>query len=364
MSLPAQHVPLERVLVVRLGSMGDIIHTLPAVATLREALPQATIGWVVEDRWVELLSSRGEIAKPRGPGKPLVDDIHAVSTRAWRKSLASRKTWSEIRAATRQLRAGNYQLAIDFQGAIRSAAIAILSRARVRVGFSSPREKPATLLYTQTVRARSRHVLQQNLELVREVCLGAESVERAELPADYGTELWADREVERRGLQNGFALINPGAGWRAKQWPAERYSQVACGLAELGLRSLINCGPGENALAREVEAKSGGVAQGLTCGITELIAITCRARLFIGGDTGPTHLAAALGVPVVALFGPTDPERNGPYGTQSVVLRSHASLTTYTHAPKPDPGLLTITPDEVLSAARHLLLECCQQEAR
>jgi heptosyltransferase-1 len=152
-----------------------------------------------------------------------------------------------------------------------------------------------------------------------------------------------------------LAMINPGAGWGAKQWPAERYGEVARVLASDGMIPLINFGPGEEELANQVVAASGSKAVAISCSLGELIALTRRARLFIGGDTGPLHLAAALQVPVVAIFGPTDPARNGPYGTKSIVLRDPASRTSLSHTSAPDPGLLRITADAVIAAARTLL---------
>ena len=122
---------------------------------------------------------------------------------------------------------------------------------------------------------------------------------------------------------------------------------------------MINFGPGEEDLMRAVESASGGTAQGIACSLTELIALTRRARLFIGGDTGPMHLAAALGIPVVAIFGPTNPARNGPFGTRNVVLRSPSSPTTHTRRSQPDPGMLEISSDEVVAAARTLLRNDC-----
>jgi len=151
------------------------------------------------------------------------------------------------------------------------------------------------------------------------------------------------------------AILNPGAGWGAKQWPSERYGDVAQALARQGLRPIINFGPREEALAKVAEAASAGTAQALSFSVGELIALTRRARLFIGGDTGPMHLAAALHVPIVALFGPTDPERNGPYRTPSLVLRNPASATNLSHRMEPDKGLLAITTEEVVAAATQLL---------
>src|SRR5437763_537804 len=155
--------------------------------------------------------------------------------------------------------------------------------------------------------------------------------------------------------QRNIAILNPGAGWAAKQWPAERYGEVARGLASDGMLSVINFGPGEEELARAAEAASGGSATSISCSISELTALTRRARLLIGGDTGPLHLAAALKVPVVALFGPTDPARTGPFGSRAVPLRNPESKTTFSHHRNPDAGLLKISVEDTVAAARWLL---------
>ena len=152
-----------------------------------------------------------------------------------------------------------------------------------------------------------------------------------------------------------FVIVNPGAGWGAKRWPAARYGLVARGLAELGVQSLVNYGPGEDELAREAEAASEGAAKPVRCSISELVALTRRAKLFVGGDTGPLHLAAAMRVPVVAIFGPTDPARNGPYATRSVVLRNPDSVTSHARRAQADEGMLEIGVEEVVAAAERLL---------
>jgi heptosyltransferase-1 len=179
-----------------------------------------------------------------------------------------------------------------------------------------------------------------------------------EFPRDITAEEQCERQLHDRDIKR-FAVLNPGAGWGAKQWPAERYGYVAKRLAEDGFKSLINFGPGEQDLAKTVEAASGGAAEGISCSITELIALTRRASLFIGGDTGPMHLAAALKIPVVAIFGPTNPARNGPFDTESIILRSPASPTTHSRRSQPDQGLLQISSDEVLAAARAILRKPC-----
>ena len=395
--------------------MGDIIHTLPAVAALRRAFPGATIGWAVEQRWASLLSSGAALAGPRSPEKPLVDMVHTVDTLAWRSALFSGETWREFRNALGQLREVRYDIAIDFQGAWKSAILAQLSRVPRRIGFMQPREKPATLFYTQQVAARGRHIVEQNLSLGAAVAPplsrpGEPAPMRNEwarqgggvpqplygtptqhdelcfpLPRDPAAERAIEQQLHAHGLHS-FALVNPGAGWGAKCWPAERYAEVVRALAVHGLRAIVNFGPGEEQLARDVEraanavsnpvappassvapplsravfAGQGGdvpVALAMSTTVAELIALCRRARICIGGDTGPVHLAAAVGVPVVALFGPTDPARNRPYSHRAIVLRSERSRTTTSHLKDPEAGLLQITAAEVIAAARHLLAQ-------
>jgi len=353
------------ILIVRLGSMGDVIHVLLAVHVLRDALPNAFIGWAIEERWRGLLAATPagpQGCDQRGPHQPLVDAIHPVNTLAWRSAPFSDETWSEIAAARRNLRARKYDVAIDFQGAVKSALIAAASGAERVIGFERPRERPAGLWYTHTVETTSAHVVGQNVELVRSIP-GVDRTRRYAsitssppdfLPHDPAAERACDDELRRRGIGD-FAILNPGAGWGAKQWPPESYGAVAAALRDMSLTSVVNYGPGEDALAHSVERASHGAAQAFPLSLPELIALTRRARLFIGGDTGPTHLAAALHVPVVALFGPTDPARNGPFATRSLVLRSGSSRTSYSHRRQSDEGLLSLTPEDVIAAARSLL---------
>jgi heptosyltransferase-1 len=347
----------KRLLIVRLGSMGDIIHTLPAATALRKTFPEAMIGWIVEERWAELLCALPTPRSgPRSAQRPLVDKLHTVNTKVWRKSPFSAQTWEQIAAGLSELRAPRYEVAVDFQGAIRSALIARSSGAPVIYGFAQPRENPASMFYSRRIIARGGHIVEQNLSLADAVTQTQVPMPAIEFPRSDEAERECEVWLRQRGITR-FAILNPGAGWGAKRWPAERYGEVAQQLAEDGLKSLINHGPGEEELARVVEATCAGAAMGINCSLTQLIALTRLARLFIGGDTGPMHLAAALGVPVVAIFGPTNPERNGPFATRSVVLRSPSSPTTHARRAEPDPGLLEITSAQVLNAARQLLRE-------
>jgi heptosyltransferase-1 len=352
----AQNTKIERLLIVRLSAMGDVIHTLPAVHFLRQSFPQAFIGWLIEERWAELLCAPGSPRRgPRSSLRPLVDEVHTVNLKAWEKSLFSISTLQHAARVWNDVRDAGYDAAVDLQGAMRSAVLARLSGARVVYGAAEPRESPASLWYTRKVVARGRHVVEQNLSVAE-----AMARDRAQrLPVELPHDPQAEGRIERRLAELGvgkFAILNPGAGWGAKRWPAERYGEVARQLADLGVGSILNYGPGEEELVRAAESASGGTARAMSCSISELIALTRRARLFIGGDTGPMHLAAALRVPVVAIFGPTDPARNGPYGTRSIVLRSAESVTSHARRADPDEGLLAIGGDAVVSAARELIV--------
>lgn len=352
-----QQKPADRILIVRLGAMGDIIHGLPAVAALRAAFPEARLGWLIEERWAELLCTLPTPRSgPRSPQRPLVHRIHSVNTKQWRAAPFSVATWERIAAALSDLRAERYDVAIDLQGGVRSSLLARWCGAPVIYGFAQPRENLASMFYTRQVIACGDHVVEQNLSLAQALAGRPITVVPVDLPHDAGAEQECGRWLKERGVEE-FILLNPGAGWGAKQWPAERYAQVAKRLAESGVKSIVNFGPGEADIARAVETTSGDTAVAFTGSITQLIALIRRAGLFIGGDTGPMHLSAALSVPVVGIFGPTNPTRNGPFGTRNIVLRSSSSTTSYTHVAEPDSGLLDITPEQVVAAARQLLKE-------
>ena len=344
----------DSVLVVRFGAMGDVIHTLAAVTALRSASSNMRIGWIIEDRWSELLCARNtSVSGPLSPQRPIADFVQVVDTKRWRKSPFSHETKHQAGRALRELRAQHYEVAGDFQGALKSALFARLSGAKKVFGFQHPREAPARIFYQCRVEARGAHVIEQYHSLAEAVAGRPLPHCEALLPSNEEAE--AKIEKKLAALGKDFVLINPGAGWRSKQWPVQRYGEVAQALSLGGLTPLINFGPGEQELALEVQAASKGVSKPISCSISELIALTRRAKLFIGGDTGPLHLAAALRVPVVAIFGPTDPARNGPYGSKSVVVRNPSSNTSWSHTSAPDPGLLAISVEEVISAARDLL---------
>jgi heptosyltransferase-1 len=336
-----------RVLIMRLGAMGDILHALPAVAALRQAHQRLYLGWAVEPRWRALLES--------GDDKPLVDRIHLVKAKEWARAPLGRETLREIGALRSSLRAEGYDLCIDLQGAVRSALAGRLAGAARMVGEDQPREWAARWLFGERVATQGVHVIEQAVD----VCAAAAGEKLAPvlppLPVDRAAETWA-YEVLRQA-RGPVVLISPGAGWGAKRWPAERYGAVAGALSRQGCTVLVNAGPQEQAIAAEVVRASGGVAGAPEFTLERLIALTRRVCLVIAGDTGPLHLACALAKPVVGIYGPTDPARNGPFGVPFRVLRHPESKRDHTRHAEPEAGLLTITPDQVTAAAMELLGE-------
>jgi heptosyltransferase I len=345
-----------RLLVVRLGAMGDILHALPAVTALRKAHPEWGIDWVVEPRWRALLAaSDSEHDTERNPRQPLVDQLHLAPTKEWRKAPLSPETLHEIRTLRKTLMGGDYDAVLDLQGAVRSAVLGRMAGCQRLIGEAEPREWPAHWLFTERVETRGAHVIEQDIELATAVAGDELAPVQPWLPVDPASEAWADEILSPSGPR--AALINPGAGWGAKRWPVERYAAVAHGLIGRGLRVLVNAGPGEEQLAESITQATGGAARSLTCSLAKLIALTRRVALVIAGDTGPLHLACALGRPVVGIYGPTDPSRNGPFGTRFRVLRSPESRRDHTRHAAPEAGLLTIQPEDVLRAATELLAE-------
>jgi len=293
------------ILVVRLSAMGDIIHTLPAVAALKRNHPESRLTWLVEPRWMPLLE-----------GNPFVD--RTVTLR--RQSLGG---LLETRA---ELRRERYEFAVDFQGLIKSAVCAWSAGASRIYGFdaSQVRERAAAWFYSRTTAARSAHIVDRNMELA-----GANDSERV-FPLPPG-------HPEGDLPAGDFVLASPLAGWQAKQWPLDHYEKLGARLKqELGITLLLN-GPPDSGLPHR-------------SGIAGLIHATRRALAVVGVDSGPLHLAAALGKPGIAIFGPTDPARNGPYGGSIRVLRAPGAATTYKRGGEIDPVMREITPDQVFES--------------
>jgi heptosyltransferase I len=338
-----------RLLVVRLGAMGDILHSLPAVTALRQAHPDWVIGWAIEPQWRGLFCAKGD--EPRTPGMPLVDRLHMVPARQWARQPLSAVTWKDVARVRREVRAMRYDVAVEMQGAVRAAMVARWARTGRIVGEAQPREWVARWLFSERVATRGVHVIEQSVELANAIARDHLPIPLPLLPREPAAETSAAQ------LPQPLVLLSPGAGWGAKRWPSERYGGVARRLAQEGCTVVVNRGPAEGNLAQQIAESSGGAATVLPLDLAELIAVTRRAALVIAGDTGPLHLASALGKPVVGIYGPTDPARNGPFHCASRVLRHPESVRDHTRRSEPEAGLLTITAEDVTAAALDLLRE-------
>jgi len=304
------------ILVVRLGAMGDIIHALPAVASWRQSFPQHRITWVVAGKWVQLLE-----------GNPHIDQIMPFDRRG---KGAIYRSW-------RTLRGMRPEIAIDFQGLIQSALIGRAARPRNFIGLSRSqvRESLAAFFYTQQVTAVGPHCVETNLQL--SAAAGATQLtDQAWLPAG---------RPEGELPSGPFVFASPFAGWASKQWPLDRYSLLADALKAEGLPLVVNVPPG---LSNKLAGIPGLMIH--ESGIPGLIDATRRAIAIVGVDSGPMHLAAALGKPGVAIFGPTDPARNGPFHSRLMVLRDPNAKTTYKRNEGIDPSMLAITAGQVKEA--------------
>jgi heptosyltransferase I len=328
-------MPEPRFLVVRLGSMGDIVHTFPAVSALRESFPQAEIVWLTHPRWEFLVEASN-----------LASEVWTVESRS---AASVRETWSRLRKE-------KFQTSIDYQGLFKSAALPFFARIPRRIGFSSAtvREFGVPVLYTDRVRVVTQHIADQNGELSQRVGAASRAGQvQLQIPPEDETSVCT--ELHSKGIEK-YILLNPGGGWASKCWPKERFGELSKRISsDLGIRSVINYGPGEESLASAVCASAGDAKPLPYCGsMGQLMALLKLARCVIGGDTGPLHLADALRTPVVALFGPTNPARNGPYFRPGIVLRAQNVQTTYKRHDAPHPSLLQISVDEVFNAVRRL----------
>jgi ADP-heptose:LPS heptosyltransferase len=379
-------MPEPRFLVVRLGSLGDIVHTFPAVAALRETFPQSAITWLTHPRWETLVRSSS-----------LATDIWAAETRSL----------SSIREIVARIRLENFSTAIDYQGLWKSAALPLFGGVPRRIGFSSQtiREWGVPILYTDRVRCVTTHIAEQNGELSQRA--GARQT-----VAPFTLQISPQDDASVRQLlrdcgMDRYILLSPGGGWRSKCWPPDRFGDLSRQIRDtLGLRCVINYGPGEEALAESIKVASRSADPVAYSGTLEkLMALARNALCVVGGDTGPLHLAVAVGTPSVSIYGPTDPARNGPFPNpalafvearhvapelaqaqtsppypsslcapqelsansgdedpdasetahRNVILRAPTAIRDHSRIDETDPAILKISVDEVFAAVRRIV---------
>jgi heptosyltransferase-1 len=328
----------QRFLIVRLGSLGDVIHGIPVAAALRSAHPDARIDWLVDPRYVDVLNLVPVLSRPIG-----------VNPRGSRATLLG---------VIRDLRRARYDAALDLQGLIKSAVLARAAGAAQTIGLTRAhlRESAASLFYSRRVDPdAARHVVYKNLALLD--ALGI-SHREAQFPLSIPPSPVADAAAARFGHE-GYVLLNPGAAWPNKRWPPDRFGAVAAAIREAAeMRSLVLWGPGEQPLAEAVVAASRGSAElSAPTTISDLFALASRARLVVAGDTGPLHIATAVGATVVALFGPTFPERNGPWSPADISLsRAHACVCHHKRQCRRPPACIDdIAVEEVIEAVQRRL---------
>ena len=326
----------SKFLFVRLGSLGDVIHAIPSAAALRARYPDATIDWLVDPRYVPVLE--------------LVEGLNDAIPVDPRKSIVA------LLGTVRRLRRAGYDAVVDLQGLLKSAVLARGAGARRVIGFGREhlREPAARFFYGEMHDAGSEpHVIRMNLALMR--ALGVENP-RVEFPLKLPRTVTGDMAAAGFGPE-GYALINPGAAWPNKRWPPQRFGALAAEIRErIGVRSLILWGPGEEDIASLVVGASRGAAQlAPRTTIVDIFAIARRAKVMVSGDTGPLHIAAAVGTPVVALFGPTFAERNGPWSSDDITISRAARC--FCHYERKcrllQPCIDDIAVDEVVSAAEY-----------
>jgi heptosyltransferase-1 len=332
-------VAAERIALVKLSSLGDVVHALPVAAALRAGRPAAYLAWLVERRESALLQ-----------GHPALDEVIEIDTRAWRRARGPATAVAAVRAVAalrRRLRAARFDVAIDLQGLLKSGVLTAATGAATRIGFGRGfAREPLSGLFTTTKVSpppQAVHVVDQYLALLEPLGIRRPPVV-FDLPVDDGAEARMDAALAAGGLKprQRLVVVNPGAGRPDKRWPEARFRELTARIrGELGAPVLALWGPGERDAA-EVIAAGGGVLAPPT-DLHELIAVLRRASVVVAADTGPLHVAAALGVPCVGLYGPTSARRNGPYGAGHRTLQSRES------------GMRAIATGAVLDAVASLL---------
>jgi heptosyltransferase I len=317
-----------KILIVKLGSIGDVIHAMPAVKHLRRALPDARIEWIIE-----------RYARPVLDHAQTVDRIIEVDTLRWRRSVFNRATWQEMRETVRHLREVRFDVAFDLQGLWKSAFVAFLANPREVIGGdrNSLREPHASIFYSRRVdrKFQRENVIYEHLKIVGaylQTRFNCGERSSSNFQEDVSVEFdrlygdaergWADEELRRRGW-NDFVIVNPGARWKSKRWPAQNYANLSRRLVkEMGRPVVITVGPEEEELGREILADlADQPVIVLSPGLSRFAALAGRASLFVGPDTGPLHIAAACGTPIVGIFASTDPVRNGPFHPADLVVQ-------------------------------------------
>ncbi len=339
-----------KILIVRLSALGDIVHALPVLAAIKKAIPSASVDWLVEENYASILSIASGLRR-----RVIVRARRSFQTT---DSVSFGGVLGYWQAAS-FLRSQKYDAALDLQGLIKSAVWARATGASRVIGFdvASLREPQAGALYTETVTPpNASHVIEKNLSILSALALTPGALE---LPLSPSASEPTTAAIAAAGGPRRYIVLNPGAAWPNKRWPPDRFGALAASLRDrTGLRSLITWGPSERELADTVVAASSGAATAAPAtSVSDLAVLMRDAALVVSGDTGPLHIAAAMGTPLVGLYGPTWPERNGPWDPSDVVI-SRAGVCVCHHKRqclRGAPCINEITMQEVVTASEQRL---------
>lgn len=313
-TLPEPH----SICILRLSSIGDVIHTLPVVDVLKKKFPDVRISWVAEKGMAPLLKNH-----------PGLDQLLLVDTRGWRRKIFSPSVWKEILSFLRYLRSQKFDVALDFQGLFKSALLARLSGAARRIGMSPHDRKESwsgiflNAFGKQT--ATRKHIIEKNVAMLETLGVVSEGQSlNFHIYADEEAVQYVERELQKVEIEK-FILVNAGGGWITKLWEVDKFAHLIDAIySDLNMPALVLWGPGEKHIADKIVRKCISPAMiTFSTNLSEVIALTGKARLMVSGDTGPLHLASAMGVPVVGLYGPTDPLRNGPWNPHDSACTIH-----------------------------------------
>jgi heptosyltransferase I len=336
-----------KILIIRLSSLGDILHALPAFADLRKSFPNAQTDWLVGKKFEFLLSAiRG------------IDKIHAIDTGSLLQFPINGSAWRQGRRLIRSLRSQSYDYSLDFQGLLKTAFLGYLSGARTRIGFSKDlvREPPAHWFYNRKLKKPGKliHVLALN-QMLAELAGAKRSIfSPLDLVAPEADASYIESILGEKRLRN-FAVINPGGGWPTKRWRPERYGALAAKIQnDLKIPVVVTTGPGEEAYYSTIaEHCSKPAPHHLQISFIQLIPLLKKALIFIGGDTGPFHLACATGTPTVGIFGPTSPVRNGPWRSEDqAVIRMLPCSCCHKRSCAAEDDCMDIAVDQVFAAVK------------
>lgn len=293
----------EKILVIKPSSLGDIVHSLPFLNVLRDRFPRSEIHWIIAKGFEGLLEDH-----------PMISRLLVINKDEWKKIKNVKDTISELRSLFKSLKKEKFDIVADLQGLLRSGVLTAATGASVRVGFKEAREG-SSIFYTHRVEGgKDIHAVDRYLKIAK--FLGCDIADvRFPLPLSFDSS-----RLERYLPDREYAVLVPGARWKTKKWPPERFGELA---SRLPMKFLVVGGKSDTDISNRVVNSSKGNAISIAgkTNIKELIEIMRKAKFVVSNDSGPMHIAAALGVPVFAIFGPTNPLRTGPYGKGHIIIR-------------------------------------------